>query len=284
MYKLFEFIRSVYVAVLFVLLEIAAVSCYARSTCYTQARLLARSAHVLGGVHGFFADARHYFGLKRENRVLLERVAALEERLAAYDEAAESARLDAYIEEQGESKYRTITAAVVATTVNRRQNLITVNRGRRDGVLPDMAVLTLDGAMAGYVVDCTERYSVALSVLNTSFRASGKLEGGDYFGSVSWDGRDPQVVTLGELSKYAEPQVGQAVVTTGFSQYFPENVLIGRVESAELNEVGTSYTVRVRLAAGMSALGDVILVGNRDRDQIEALQRSERVEQQTRSL
>lgn len=51
-----------------------------------------------------------------------------------------------------------------------------------------MAVLSSDGAMAGYVVDCTERYAVAMSVLNTSFRASGKLAGSDYFGSIYWDG------------------------------------------------------------------------------------------------
>ena len=74
----------------------------------------------------------------------------------------------------GESKYRFVTASVVANTVNRAQNLITLNRGRQDGVVEEMAVLSPDGAMAGYVVDCTERYAVAMSVLNTSFRASGK--------------------------------------------------------------------------------------------------------------
>ena len=51
MRKLFEFIRSVYVVVLFVVLEAVAVSCYARSSYYTQARLLSRSNQVVGGVH-----------------------------------------------------------------------------------------------------------------------------------------------------------------------------------------------------------------------------------------
>ena len=55
MHKLFEFIRSVYVAVLFIVLEIAAVSYYARSTYYTQARLLTRSNQAIGGVHSLFA-------------------------------------------------------------------------------------------------------------------------------------------------------------------------------------------------------------------------------------
>lgn len=174
MRKLFEFIRSIYVVVLFVALEVAAISYYAHSTHYTQARLLARSNQVAGGVHGFFAGIRRYFSLGHENRLLLGRVAQLEERLAQYEEAETNARLDSYMQDIGESKYRFVTASVVANTVNRAQNLITLNRGRQDGVVEEMAVLSPDGAMAGYVVDCTERYAVAMSVLNTSFRASGQ--------------------------------------------------------------------------------------------------------------
>ena len=282
MRKLVEFIRSVYVVVLFVALEAVAVSCYARSSYYTQARLLSRSNQVVGGVHGFFAGIGHYFTLGRENRMLLARVAQLEERLAQYEEAETAERLDSYMQDIGESKYRFATASVVANTVNRARNLITLNRGHRDGIVEEMAVLSPDGAMAGYVVACSERYSVAMSVLNTSFRASGKLADSEYYGSIYWDGLDPDVVVLGELSKYADPQPGQEVVTTGFSQYFPADVLIGWVESASLNETRTAYTARVRLAAGMSRLGDVVLVGNRDLFEIRDLQQSEQVEQYTR--
>lgn len=282
MRKLIEFIRSVYVVVLFVVLEAVAVSYYAHSTSYTQARLLARSNQVAGGVRGVFVGIRRYFTLGSENRVLLARVAALEERLAQFEEAETAARLDSYMADIAESKYRFATAAVVGNTANRTQNLLTLNRGRRDGVVEEMAVLSPDGAMVGYVVDCTERYAVAMSVLNTSFRASGKLAGADYYGSIYWDGVDQHVVILDELSKYADPQPGQEVVTTGFSQYFPADVLIGWVESASLNETRTAYTVRVRLAAEMSRLGEVVLVGNRDLFEIRDLQQSDQVEQHTR--
>ncbi|WP_295959287.1 rod shape-determining protein MreC [uncultured Alistipes sp.] len=282
MRKLLEFIRSTYVVVLFVVLEAIAISYYAHSTYYTQARLLARSNQVVGGVHGLFAGIRHYFSLGRENRNLLAYVAELKERLAMSEEIGDVVRLDSYMQELGASKYRVMTASVISNTVNRAQNLIVLNRGRRDGVVEEMALLASDGSMAGYVVDCSERYSVVMSVLNTSFRASGKLVGDDYFGSIYWDGVDPHTVVLDELSKYAEPQPGQEVVTTGFSQYFPADVLIGWVESAELNETRTAYKVRVRLAAEMSRLTDVILVENRDMSEVRGLQNSEKVEQHTR--
>ena len=283
MHKLIEFIRSVYVVVLFVVLEALAVSYYAHSTNYTQARLLARSNQLVGGVHGLFAGVRHYFSLGRENRLLLDRVTRLEERLAQYEEAATAARLDSYMQDIGESKYRFAVASVVSNSTNRLQNLLTLNRGLRDSIQTEMAVLSPDGAMVGYVVACTDRYSVALSVLNTSFRASGKLADSDYSGSICWDGLDPHVVVLDELSKYADPKPGDEVVTTGFSQYFPPDVLIGWVESATLNETRTAYTVRVRLAAELSRLSDVVLVGNRDLYEIRALQQSEQVEQHTRT-
>lgn len=282
MRKLLEFIRSTYVVVLFVVLEAIAISYYAHSTYYTQARLLARSNQVVGGVHGLFAGIRHYFSLGRENRNLLAYVAELKERLAMSEEIGDVVRLDSYMQELGASKYRVMTASVISNTVNRAQNLIVLNRGRRDGVVEEMALLASDGSMAGYVIDCSERYSVVMSVLNTSFRASGKLVGDDYFGSIYWDGVDPHTVVLDELSKYAEPQPGQEVVTTGFSQYFPADVLIGWVESAELNETRTAYKVRVRLAAEMSRLTDVILVENRDMSEVRGLQNSEKVEQHTR--
>ncbi len=91
------------------------------------------------------------------------------------------------------------------------------------------------------------------------------------------------MVILGELSNYADPKPGQEVVTTGFSQYFPADVLIGWVESASLNETRTAYTVRVRLAAEMSRLNEVVLVGNRDFYEIRNLQQSEQIEQHTRT-
>ncbi len=273
MHKLIEFIRSIYLVVLFVVLEALAVGYYARSTFFTQARLLARSNAAAGSVHEFFAGVQRYFRLETENRVLLDRVAVLEERLAQYEEAANIDRLKRYILDLGGcSKFRVMTATVISNTINRSQNFVTINRGLRDGVTPDMALLAPGGSMLGYIVDCTDRYSVALPILNTSFRASGKLEGTDYFGSVYWDGVDPHSVLLGELSKYAEPKKGQKVVTTGFSQFFPENVLIGWVESASMNENRTAYTVRLKLATDFARLTDIILVENRDACEVLDLQ------------
>ncbi len=277
MHKLIEFLRSVYVAVLFVLLELVALNYYARSTAYTEARLLTRSNQLLGGLHHTVTDIRHFFGLGGENRALTERVAQLEEQLARYEEAANRLALDEELAEIGSSKYRMMAAAVVSNSVGNSRNYITLNRGRGDGVLSGMAVTTPEGAIAGYVVDCSEHYAVAVSILNTAFRASGAIEGGSYYGSIHWDERNAREVILSELPKYAEPQAGQRVVTTGFEPYFPKGMLIGTVKSAELDAVGTSYTVRVSLAADLRTMTNLVLVENLDQNEIEDLRNSEAI-------
>lgn len=277
MLRLIEFIRSTYVAVLFILLELIALSYYARSTAYTEARLVARSNQVVGGLHRVATQVRHFCGLGRTNHALTSRIAELEEQLARYEEAATEAALKAEVEQLISSKWRMQVASVVSNTVGRQRNYIVLNRGRRNDIYSGMAVTTPEGAIAGYVIDCTERYAVAVSILNTAFRASGSIEGSNYYGSIHWDGKSPRRVTLSELPKYANPEPGQRVVTTGFEPYFPKGMLIGTVEAAELDEVGTAYTVQVRLAVDLQSMSNLVLIENLDQLELEKLDRSEAI-------
>ena len=254
MYKLIEFLRRIYVAVLFVVFEAIAIGYYAHSSNYTQAKLLTRSNQVVGGVNGIFADIRSYFTLGRENERLLERVAVLEEELAFYRRsAADSVRTD-LLHDMGEKPYE-----------------LTVAR-ERDGVEKGMGVLSPEGAMVGYVAASSDRHAVAVSILNTSFNASGKLAGDDYFGSIYWAGDDRYHVRMKELSKYARVTEGEEVVSSGFSQYFPADVLIGYVESFSLADTQMAYDVVIRLAVDVSQLTDVILVRNRDIEDVQELE------------
>ena len=148
MYKLIEFLRRIYVAVLFVVFEAIAIGYYAHSSNYTQAKLLTRSNQVVGGVNGIFADIRSYFTLGRENERLLERVAVLEEELAFYRRsAADSVRTD-LLHDMGEKPYELTVARVISNSINKNRNFIVLDRGERDGVEKGMGVLS------PYVVQC----------------------------------------------------------------------------------------------------------------------------------
>ena len=271
MQKLILFIKRVYVPLLFIIFEIVAVRYYAHSSSYAEARLLTASNRIVGGVYGSISGIGDYFGLRRENRLLLDEVARLNNELTRYRENEVYQLLDS-LGSEIETKYTYMTARVIRNSVGRMRNFITLNKGLRDGVETDMAVLTPSGAMVGYVISCSERYAVCISILNVDFNASGKLAGDGHSGSIYWDGKSTENVQMHELSKYAAVEVGDTVVSTGYSHFFPEDVAIGYVTSVSADQTTSSYDLELRLAADMTRLNDVVLIKNVDLYELEALE------------
>ncbi len=261
MFKLFEFLRSVYLLLLFLLLEGAAIIYYTHSSSYTQAKILALSSSFVGGIGGAWSDVTSYFTLRRTNKELLGRIIELEDEIALYKTHMSDSLLNV-MSYNNESGVKYMAARVVSNSINKPQNYLIINRGLEDGVRTDMAVLTPNNEIVGYVVECTGRFSIVISVLNTSFRTSGRLESGSHAGSIGWSGESRYHVTMSELSKYADLSEGAKVITTEFSQIFPEDVTIGKVIGYELNETQTAYNVEIELASDISSLDKVLVVNN----------------------
>ena len=269
MYKLIEFLRRIHVVLLFIIIEAIALNYYAHSSFYTQAKILSRANSVVGGLQRSVFSVKHFFTLRSENEMLSARVAELEHSLAACREREANmatdtlsmAQIDSAFVEQL-TQYSYTPARIISNTINRNRNYITLNRGRQHGITEDMAVISPDGSMVGYIVGCSDRYSVAISILNDKFTTSGKIVGDDHFGSITWNGRSPHKVQMSELTKYAEFEVGAPVVSSGLSHIFPEGVKIGVVESFSENDNQTSFDVVVRLAADMTKVSNVLVISN----------------------
>lgn len=269
MYKLIEFLRRIHVVLLFIIIEAIALNYYAHSSFYTQAKILSRANSVVGGLQRSVFSVKHFFTLRSENEMLSARVAELEHSLAAYREREANmatdtlsmAQIDSAFVEQL-TQYSYTPARIISNTINRNRNYITLNRGRQHGITEDMAVISPDGSMVGYIVGCSDRYSVAISILNDKFTTSGKIVGDDHFGSITWNGHSPHKVQMSELTKYAEFEVGAPVVSSGLSHIFPEGVKIGVVESFSENDNQTSFDVVVRLAADMTKVSNVLVISN----------------------
>lgn len=279
MYKLIEFLRRIYVVLLFIAIEAIALNYYAHSSYYTQAKILSRAHGVAGGIQSTIFGVKHYFTLRSENEALAQRVAELEGRLSYYRDKEINAITDSISLEgldptlvESLSQYRYTTARIISNSISRSRNFITLNRGRMHGVMVDMAVISPSGVMIGYVVGCSERYSIVLPMLNSDFRTSGKIVGDEHFGSISWSGNSSYKVEMTDLSKHADIEIGDEVVSTGLSHYFPEGIKIGYVESFSINDTQTSYNVTIRLAADMTKLNNVILIENLDYGEIKELE------------
>ncbi len=271
MSRIIEFIRIIYVALLFFILEGLAINYYANSDSYTRSKIVAYTNSVVGGTQGAITSVGDFFRLPSENKVLMDRIIELESDLNILTDKIEtgSVLIDslAFVDPS-----RSYTAAnVVSNTINKRNNLMVLDQGIANGIREGMAVITPNWELVGYVSGCSERYAVVTTVLNTEFKSSGKLEGGTHFGSIRWLGDDRYRVHMSELSKYAEVELGQDVFSTGFSRIFPPNVLIGAVSAFEFNEMETAYELTIDLAADISAVDNVIVVGLRDSVEIEEL-------------
>ena len=259
MQKLLLFIRKTGVAIVFIILEIVAIRCYAYSTPYTQARLLVWSNSVVSGVYSTFAGISNYFTLRKENIRLTEHIASLENRIRTLEASISEEKVHV---EGVLQRYEYLSAKVISSTTNRSRNFITLDKGFRDGVSTDMAVMTPEGYAVGVVVDCSENFAVAKTLLNLDFRIGGVLANEGSHGSVVWRGGDIQIIDFVELSKYAKVKEGDLVQAAGFSHYFPREAVIGNIEQISLSENGTSYNCKVRLTADMGRLFNVVLVRN----------------------
>lgn len=263
MNRLILFLKKIYVLLLFVVIEIVAINVYADSTPYTRAKLLTVSGSMTAGVNKSISGVTGYFGLRRENAVLTERISELQNRLELLQENAGDADASGIgVDGLEAAAYEYSACAVVNNSVTRQENHIIIDKGGRDGIKPNMALITPEGTIAGYVLEAGKNFSVAISVLNINFRTGGKIKGKDYFGSVWWDGADQSFVTLSEIPKYAAIEKGDTIVT-GYSSIFPPDIMIGTVESYELN-TSSYYDVKVRLGTRMGGLRNLLVVNYAD--------------------
>lgn len=257
MIKFVTFLKRIYVLLLFIVLEVLCLRYYAGSTSYTKSRLLTFSNSVIGSLQRGISDVGHYFSLGAENRALMQQVAELNNRLAAYQQDTTAVDVTAL----GEfAQYHYMPARVIGNSVTRQENFFTLNKGLRDDVEANMAVISPQGSIVGYVVSCSDKFSACISVLNTQFHTSGKFKNADHVGGVHWDGRSAGEVMLTDIPRYAEIHKDDTIVTSHLSSIFPPGVMIGTVESWTLNDRTYCYDVKLNLATRVGSLREVVLV------------------------
>ena len=274
MYRLIEFIKRIYVLVLFLIIEGVALWSYASSSPYTEAKILSRTTAVGGAISSTIGDVEHFFSLAENNRLLTERVAELSEQLAVYDERGMADivgggdlvdSLDK--EHMGHFRYR--EARTVSITTNRLRNFIVLDKGTEEGIAPDMGVITPNNELVGYVVSCSSHYCVVQPMLNVEFSTGGRLVDNDHVCMIIWPGDSKYRVEAQDISVYAEPREGMIVEVR--SERLPKGVRIGTIESCELNSTKSAYSAVITIAADMSRLDNVLIVENTHYGELEAL-------------
>lgn len=267
MNRLFLFIKSIYLPLLFIILEVVAINYYTSSTTYTRAKALGVKNAVTGGISRRASGIKGYFDLRSENRKLVDELTQLRNELETYKTTEPESIPDSLPAIGDAAKYIYASASVINNSISLRENFFTIDKGRRAGIEPYMAVITPDGTIAGIVQVCSDNYSVCMSILNEKFRTAGRIKGSDHFGSIFWDGSAEDIVRLTEVSKYAKITPGDTVITD-YSSFFPPDIIIGTVVGADMNKA-SYYDVKVKLATPPTTFKRVLLV--RYADQLERM-------------
>ncbi len=156
-------------------------------------------------------------------------------------------------------RYEFIIAHVINNSTNRAHNYITIDKGELDGVKPEMGVVDQNG-IVGKVNVVGSHSARVISLLNDNLRISCKVKGSQQVGSLIWDGDDSRDALLKELPRHAKFNIGDTVITSGYSSSFPEGVPVG-VISKELKDYDENFfTLRIRLFTDFSRLSTVRLV------------------------
>ena len=86
-------------------------------------------------------------------------------------------------------QYQYFNAEIISNTVWRKHNYLTLNKGKKNGVTSENAVVSTNGVI-GITKDVGNNFCNVISLLNTELLVSGKIKNTNYFGSISWDGEN----------------------------------------------------------------------------------------------
>jgi rod shape-determining protein MreC len=193
-------------------------------------RIRSVAAVLLGTVQEPFRSITAYFDLRSQNEILRRINVELADEATQLREARlENARLRRMLDLPNRVPYRLIAGEVVGKSVHLQRNTLVLNIGRRDGVEPLMPVIN-DQGLVGVVTSVSDQYAVVNILLNTEFRATAKVQRTRVDGIVGWDG---SAVTLRNVARTLDVQVGDVVMTSEYSNTFPPDIRIGVVSSVE---------------------------------------------------
>ncbi len=268
---LFRFLLKNYAFLLFLLLEVVSFTLIYNFNSYQRSKYLNSSNKVTASIYNSFSAVGNYFSLASVNRKLAKENAQLKSLIADLP----FIRITPYsIESKAEitdSLYRFISAKVINNSVDKQDNYITLNKGRKDGVKTDQGIVNSEGVV-GVVIHVSESFSLGFSVLNKRWGASAKLKKSGTFGPLAWDGSDSRYANLTGIPFHVELAVGDTVVTSSYSSVFPEGVMIGTVHAIEMPPGDNYYQIQVELAVDFRALSYVDIVENLKKDELKALE------------
>ena len=256
MNNLLDFLAKHFHWLVFLLLETVSGVLLFSYNSYQSSAWISTANLVTGKVLSWQAAVEQFFSLRRANEELTQRNIFLEQKVQRLN--SDSCSVGCAI--CAANDY--IPAKVIGNTVDRRDNLITIDRGSADGVAPDMGVVSGTG-LVGVVYKASQHYAIVIPVLNSRSRISCAIRGRHYFGYLTWEGGSPVEAYVEDVPRHAKFQKGEWVETSGYSAIFPKGIAVGKIIGIYNSADGLSYRLKVHLSTDFACLRDVCVLSDR---------------------
>ena len=270
MRNLLRFIINFRGAFLFILLQLLSFFFLFRSNSYHNAVYFHSAQEWIGELYNWRSTVTEYLELRERNERLQKENEKLRDRLLRYKESP-SFRIYQKGDSSSLQRYEVFRAHVINSTLHRRNNHLTIDRGRENGIRSDMGVVGPNG-IVGVVRNVSEHFATVLPVLNSNFIASVKLARTNDIGLLEWNGSDPTQAQMVDVAQHVKVRKGDTVVTRGASAIFPEGIPVGSIESVETDPSKNYHRIEVKLSTDFSKLYHVYVIGDRLKEEKEALE------------
>ena len=213
-----------------------------------------------GAVSGVRRVWSGYIGLrhlKQENDALKRDLAAAQ--IASQEQRALASRargLEKLLELRDRTSLQTTAAEIIGTAPTQDFRTVTIDKGTREGLRPDMAVIAPAGVVGRIVVPSARSAKVQLLV-DRNAAAGAIVERSRAQGVVVGVGGDR--LEMEYVSEGYDLVVGDVVVTSGIDGIYPKGFVIGRIESLERSG-GAYKRIVVRPAVDFNGLEEVLVV------------------------
>lgn len=248
---------------LFVLLEVASFALLFRFNNYQESTFFTSSNIVIGEIYEWKGAVTSYFYLKSANEDLLDRNMVLEQQITSLKKELQNIGVDSLLVDSIKDKPTEglvlIKANVINNSLTKADNYITLDKGTDDGIHTEMGVIDRNGVV-GIVYMTSAKYSVVMSLLNTKSSVNCKILGSGYFGALKWEGGDSRYAYLNDLPRHAKFSLGDTLITSGYSEVFPEGVIVGTIDHIDNSKDGLSYQLKVRLSTDFGRLNSVRVI------------------------
>lgn len=276
MRNIFLFIRRYFNLIFFLFLQGVCIYFIVSYSNYHKAAFGNTTNRITGSINRKYNEVEYYFRLKKTNDSLVKANENLYNKLRSDFNIPDSVNKSVIDTMHIDSvmrfrKFNYLNAKVVSNSVSSQSNFIVIYGSNVKYFTKNMGVVDQNNNAVGIITEIDGDYAVVMSLLHKDSHISGKLKKGGETGILSWNGEQPNMISISNIPKSAKVVKGDSVVTSGFSAIFPKGIMIGRVADLRPETSNNNFKVTLRTAADFYNLEFVYAIQSADAEPVKKL-------------